>query len=112
MTKDVVSGTVYVLEDVFTEEIIMQVILRNIMEDYVIVTLDHMLDSLDCCKCEKCRLDIASYALNRLPSKYVATTQGELMTRLCEFDNQFEAQVMAAITNASQVVANNPRHIN
>lgn len=88
----------------------MQIILRNIMEDYVIVTLDHMLDNLDCCKCEKCRLDIASYALNRLPSKYVATTQGELMSRLCEFDNQFEAQVMATIVAAANKISQNPRH--
>ena len=87
----------------------MQIILRNIMEDYVIVTLDHMLDNLDCCKCEKCRLDIASYALNRLPSKYVATTQGELMSRLCEFDNQFEAQVMATIVASANKIAKNPR---
>jgi len=88
----------------------MQIILRNIMEDYVIATLDHMLDDLDVCKCEKCRLDIASYALNRLPSKYVATTQGELMSRLCEFDHQFEAQVMATIVAAVNKISQNPRH--
>lgn len=88
----------------------MQIILRNIMEDYVIVTLDRILENLDCCKCEKCRLDIASYALNRLPSKYVATTQGELMTKLCEFDNNFEAQVVAALTLAANVIKQNPRH--
>lgn len=91
-------------------EISMQIILRNIMEDYVIVTLDRILENLDCCKCEKCRLDIASYALNRLPSKYVATTQGELMTKLCEFDNNFEAQVVAALTLAANVIKQNPRH--
>ena len=88
----------------------MQVILRNIMEDYVIVTLDRILENLDCCKCEKCRLDIASYALNRLPSKYVATTQGELLTKLCEFDNQFETRVMAELTVAANLIKQNPRH--
>lgn len=88
----------------------MQIILRNVMEDYVILTLDRMLDSLDCCKCEQCRLDIASYALNRLPSKYVATTQGELMTKLCSMDNQFEASVMTEIAKAVKVVNEKPRH--
>ena len=88
----------------------MQIILRNIMEDYVILTLDHMLEDLDCCKCEQCRLDIASYALNRLPSKYVATTQGELMTKLFSMDTQFEASVMAEITKAADVVNKKPRH--
>ena len=88
----------------------MQIILKNLMEDYAIATLDHILDDLDCCKCEKCRLDIASYALNRLPSKYVATTQGELMTKLCEFDHNFEARVIAALTMAADVIKKNPNH--
>jgi len=88
----------------------MQIILRNLMEDYAMATLDRILDNLDCCKCEKCRLDIASYALNRLPSKYVATTQGELMTKLCEFDNNFEARVIAALTLAADKIKKNPNH--
>jgi len=40
----------------------------------------------------------------------VATTQGELMTKLCEFDNQFETQVMAAISMGANVIKKNPRH--
>ena len=88
----------------------MQVILKNITEEFVLGTLDRIMGNLDCCKCEKCRLDIASYALNRLPSKYVATTQGELMTKLCEFDNNFETQVMASLTLAANVIKKNPKH--
>ena len=88
------------------------IVFKNLMEDYVMKTLDHMMEDLDCCKCEKCRLDIASYALNRLPSKYVATSQGEIMTKIFEFNNnQFETQVMAAITNGAVVVKQHPRHI-
>ncbi len=88
----------------------MQIILRNIMEDYVVVTLDRIAEDLDCCKCEKCRLDISCYALNRLPAKYVATTQGELMTKLCQLDNQFEAKVIAELTAAAEQIKKNPRH--
>ena len=88
------------------------IVFKNLMEDYVLNTLDHMKKNLDCCQCEKCRLDIASYALNRLPSKYVATSQGEIMTKVFEFNNnQFETQVMAAITSAALVVKQHPRHI-
>ena len=88
------------------------IVFKNLMEDYVLKTLDHMMKDLDCCKCEKCRLDIASYALNRLPSKYVATSQGEIMTKIFEFNsNQFETQVMAAITSAALVVKQHPRHV-
>ena len=88
----------------------MQLILRNIMEEYVILTLDEMLPFLDGCKCERCRLDIASYALNRLQPKYVATTQGELMSRLCEFDSQFKTSVMAQIAQAHTVINAHPHH--
>ncbi len=88
----------------------MQIVLRNLMEDYVILILDQTIDTLDCCKCTQCRLDMASYALNRLPAKYVATTQGELMSKLCEFDNQFEANVYSALTQAAEVVKKHPRH--
>lgn len=88
------------------------VVFKNLMEDYVLSILDHMIKNLDCCKCEKCRLDIASYALNRLPSKYVATTQGELMTKVFELNSsQFETQVMATITSAALVVKQHPRHV-
>ncbi len=88
----------------------MELILRNIMEEYVILTLDEMLVFLDGCKCERCRLDIASYTLNRVPPKYVATTQGELMSRLCEFDNQFKTSIMAEITQAHAVISKHPHH--
>lgn len=88
----------------------MQIILRNLMEDYVILTLDQLMDKLDCCKCQQCRLDMASYALNRLPAKYVATTQGELMSKLCEFDTQFETSVVSTLTKAAAVISKKPRH--
>lgn len=88
----------------------MQLILRNIMEEYIILTLDEILDSLDGCKCERCRLDIASYTLNRMPPRYVATTQGELMSRLCELDSQFKASVIKEITLAHEVISKNPNH--
>lgn len=88
----------------------MQIILRNVMEDYVILTLDRILDDLDCCKCEKCRLDIASYTLNRIPPKYVATTQGELMTKLFAMNTQFETNVVSEITKAAKIIGDNPRH--
>lgn len=88
----------------------MQLVLRNIMEEYVLLTLDEMIDHLGGCKCERCRLDIVSYTLNRLEPKYVATTQGELIARLCEFDNQFKASVMSKIIQAHEIISKNPNH--
>ncbi len=88
----------------------MEIVLRNLTEDYVMLVYDQIKDTLDCCKCAQCRLDIFSYTLNRLKPKYVVSTQGELMAKLCEFDNQFETNVMTEITKAAAVIKKFPRH--
>lgn len=88
----------------------MNLILRNLTEDIVIGELDEMIDKLDCCKCDLCRLDIASFALNRLPAKYVATTQGELISRISIIDNEYRMQVATEITKGAELVKRNPRH--
>lgn len=88
----------------------MDILLRNLMEDIVIKCLDEILPDLNCCQCDQCRMDIASYALNRLPAKYVVTTQGELLSRIDSLDTQFEASITAKITQAAMVVTHYPRH--
>lgn len=88
----------------------MNLILRNLTEDMVIHKLDQMIDQLDCCKCDNCRLDIASYALNRLPAKYVATTQGELLSKLSIIDYDFDIRITTEISCAAEKVKQHPRH--
>ncbi len=88
----------------------MEILLRNLTEDYVILLFDRIADQINCCKCQQCRLDVCSYTLNRLKPKYVVSTQGELMSKLCEFDNQFEANVMTELTKAVAVIKKFPRH--
>lgn len=90
----------------------MELVLRNMTEDIVLRKIDQMKGSLDCCTCEHCRLDIASYALNRLPAKYVATTQGELLSRLDTLEPQFDATVMTVILQGAMLVKLHPRHEN
>lgn len=90
----------------------MKHILRNLTEDIVISKLDVLIDRLDCCKCDLCRLDVASYTLNRLPSKYVATTQGELLSKISLIDNDFTIRVTTELTKAIQVIKEHPRHEN
>ncbi|MCQ2506687.1 MAG: late competence development ComFB family protein [Lachnospiraceae bacterium] len=88
----------------------MKLILRNLTEDYVIIKIEEILQNFNCCKCEQCRLDIASYALNRLQPRYVATSQGALMTKLCEFSGQFEVSTTAIIVQAIETISKNPHH--
>ena len=88
----------------------MEIVLRNLTEDYVMLVYNEIASTLDCCKCDQCRLDMISYSLNRLKPRYVVSSEGELMTKLCEFDYQFETTVMSELAKAAKVVKANPRH--
>lgn len=88
----------------------MDIFLRNMTEEVVMKKIDSLIDTLNCCKCEQCRLDIASYALNRLPAKYVVTTQGELLSKLDSLEPQYDATVTTVIIQGSMVVNMYPHH--
>ncbi|WP_085834127.1 late competence development ComFB family protein [Clostridium merdae] len=88
----------------------MEVALKNIMESIALQKLDETIDMLDCCKCDKCRMDIASFALNHLPPKYVATYEGEVYAKLEAFSLQYETDLLNALYQAARVVTENPRH--
>lgn len=85
-------------------------IIRNYMEDCVKDMLDTVLRGIKCCDCEKCRMDMFAIAMNSLPPKYVATQKGELYTKIASLQQQFEVDIISAITKASVIVAMNPRH--
>lgn len=84
--------------------------LKNMVEEIVIRKYDQMKDNLNCCKCETCRLDVISCALNNLPSKYIVSTKGELFAKLDSLEIQFEASVVTALIKASELVGAKPRH--
>ena len=54
---------------------------QNVMESFVEEELDRMGDSLGCCLCEQCRNDVAAYALNHVPSRYVVTKSGGIISK-------------------------------
>jgi competence protein ComFB len=84
--------------------------LQNLMEPLVLMKLDEVIDKLDCCKCEKCRMDMVSYALNRLPPKYVATSWGQAYSKLNMYSLQYETDMLNALFQAAKIVSENPRH--
>lgn len=86
------------------------VTIKNYMEEVVFNLLDGVLDDINMCKCEACRMDIAALALNSLPPKYIATQKGELYSKVNSLRNQFEVDVIAAITKAAVLVKRAPRH--
>ncbi len=50
--------------------------LTNMMEETVLTKIDQLWQTTDFCKCDQCRIDIAAFALNRLPPRYVHSLAG------------------------------------
>ncbi|MBR5967245.1 MAG: late competence development ComFB family protein [Lachnospiraceae bacterium] len=88
----------------------MSLVVKNIMEDMVERKLDSMMPQLDVCSCEICRTDILCYALNRLKPKYVATSQGELLSKIDSLSATFDIAIITQISAAAQVVKEFQRH--
>ncbi|MCI8649005.1 MAG: late competence development ComFB family protein [Anaerotruncus sp.] len=88
----------------------METILKNAMELIVQQKLEDMLPKMDCCKCDICRMDVMAIALNRLPPKYVVSTQGEVYSRAAAMSVQRSTDITAAIVEAIQLVKEKPRH--
>lgn len=88
----------------------MEIVFKNIMEDAVLMKLDEIMSKLGACSCAQCRFDTASYALNQLPPKYVATSKGELYVRAYNLVKQHELDIISAIGKGVQIVGANPRH--
>lgn len=86
------------------------VTLKNYMEEVVFNLIDGVLDDISMCKCELCVKDIAALALNSLPPKYIASEKGELYSKVNSLRNQFEVDVISAITKAAVLVKEAPRH--
>lgn len=83
---------------------------KNLMEDIVMQNLDGLMQARGVCTCDACRSDVAAYALNQLPPRYVATHRGQLLSKLNSYELQFQADVIAAISAGILVVSASPRH--
>lgn len=86
--------------------------IKNYMEEIVFNQMKEVLTDINMCTCDKCLLDIAAIALNSLPPKYIVTEKGELYSKINTLGQQFEVDVVSAITKAAVLVKRRPRHEN
>ncbi len=84
--------------------------IKNYMEEVVFMLMKEVLNDINMCKCDKCVLDIAAIALNDLPPKYIVSEKGELYSKVNSLKQQFEVDVIAAITKAAVIVKRKQRH--
>jgi hypothetical protein len=82
-------------------------IMLNIMERLVINKLDMAFNKFNCCKCDRCRQDVAALALNKLKPKYVILDESEIDDFIAK---QEDASVTTAVIQAMLVVMAHPRH--
>lgn len=84
---------------------------KNYMEDLVFERLNEVLEKYkNICTCEKCRYDIAALALNFLPPRYFVTSQGETYARTKSLEQQFNIDILTAISHAVKIVTSHPHH--
>ncbi len=82
-------------------------VMVNVMERLVAERLDSAFARFNCCKCERCKLDVTAIALNKLPSKYVVADRNILVELMALQGN---LDVTTAIIQAILKVRDNPRH--
>ena len=84
---------------------------KNVMEEIVWENIGRVLREVpDVCRCQKCRNDIAAYALNHLKPLYATTHKGEIISKASTLETQQYLDVIAALTMAVKQVGKNPRH--
>lgn len=84
--------------------------LNNITEEVVLEMLEKLLERdefNDLCKSEKCLLDMMTFALNRLPAKYVTSSKGKVFSMTEELEQQHSVDVVSIVTRAIKVVSEN-----
>lgn len=84
--------------------------LTNMMEETVLAKIDQLWPKTDFCKCDQCRIDIAAYALNRLPPRYVHSLAGKLIHRFDASTVQMDAEITACVYNAIVRIGEDPNH--
>lgn len=85
--------------------------MKNTMESLVEKELEKYLETKEgICKCEKCKLDMKAYALNKLPAHYVVNERGFIHEKIDEMRTQFNVNILKEVIEAVQQISKRPRH--
>ena len=84
--------------------------LVNANEEIVKQRMPELLKEYDCCKCEKCYLDMMAIALNYLKPQYVNTEKGQLIKLAENMSMQKTVDIDIACVKAIDIVSRSPQH--
>lgn len=82
--------------------------LVNLMEETVLNKIDQLWKDTEYCKCDNCRMDIATYALNRLPAQYVQSLKGKVLYQFEASKIQPDIEVTVAVSKGIEIVGKAP----
>ncbi len=83
--------------------------LYNITEKLVLSKLDVTLKKVNCCKCQRCRMDITAIAMNNLKPMYIVATDDEVKEKIHEL-KEMGKEATTEVIKAVLIVRKNPRH--
>jgi len=84
-----------------------ELVLVNLMEQLVADRLDEAFSKFNCCRCDKCRRDVAAMALTSLAPNYVVAEPDAVPQLLQECSTK---DVSAALVKAILYVKGHPKH--
>ncbi len=84
--------------------------LINMTEIIVRPVLTEALEGVDCCKCERCYLDMLAIALNQLKPHYVNSAEGQLISKASNLTLQNKIDTNIAVLKAINIVSRVPHH--
>lgn len=82
-------------------------VLVNLAEQLVADRLEAVFEKFNCCRCDKCRHDVAALALNTVQPQYVVTTLEEIPALLEAADTR---EIPGALVKAILHVKNHQKH--
>lgn len=82
-------------------------VLVNLAEQLVADRLDAVFDKFNCCRCDKCRRDVAALALNNVTPQYVVALPEEVPDLLEAAETK---EIAGALVKAILYVKANPKH--
>lgn len=87
-----------------------QLILVNVIEEFVRQKAKETMKEMGACDCETCYLNVCAIALNNLPPKYVTTTRGALFSGITATEIGNASTILVEVTKAVMKVMGNPHH--
>jgi competence protein ComFB len=85
-------------------------VIRNLVEDHVLAAYDTLRSHFPAfCGCELCREDVLTYALNRVPPRYVSGREGAVVTEVSLEKEQSRAAIEVIVIEALRKISVAPR---